>query len=309
MTFLRSIPAPVIALVAIALGSAMDAVIKGATATIALLTIVFFRYLVGMVLVGAPYLALRKPLPSPTALRFHAMRGAAQLSAALLFFYSLTRLGLAEATTIGFTATLMVAPFARVILGEKIHPRAALAALLGFVGVLIAVSGEPPTENDGRLIGILACLGGAATYALTLVMLRARAAEDGAFMIAALSNALPTLYLLPFMVLFGTLPDGGDLPVLVLIGLMGTGLWILMTFAYARAEAQLLAPLDYSALIWSGLLGYVFFSEALSWQLLGGALVIIGACLLVAIPEGVGGRLRARIGLPLPPRDPPDPKG
>jgi drug/metabolite transporter (DMT)-like permease len=59
----------------------------------------------------------------------------------------------------------------------------------------------------------------------------------------------------------------------------------LMTLAYARAPAQRLAPLEYSALIWSGLFGSVFFSEYPGWQTWVGAVIIIGACLIVAFEE------------------------
>ena len=58
-----------------------------------------------------------------------------------------------------------------------------------------------------------------------------------------------------------------------------------MTLAYARAPAQRLAPLEYSALIWSGLFGSIFFQEYPGWQTWVGALVIIAACLIVAFEE------------------------
>jgi len=70
----------------------------------------------------------------------------------------------------------------------------------------------------------------------------------------------------------------------------------LLTLAYARAPAQQLAPLEYTALIWSALFGAVFFSEMPGWRLWAGAAIIIGACLLVAFENRFATRREA--GLP-----------
>jgi len=69
------------------------------------------------------------------------------------------------------------------------------------------------------------------------------------------------------------------------LGALGYAVWYLMTLAYARAPAQRLAPLEYTALIWSGIFGSVFFAEYPGWQTWVGAAVIIAACLIVAFEE------------------------
>ena len=67
-----------------------------------------------------------------------------------------------------------------------------------------------------------------------------------------------------------------------------------MTLAYANAKAQTLAPFEYTGLIWSSLLGYVFFHEIPSLRLYAGAGVIILACLVVAFETHFAARREAR---------------
>ena len=73
-----------------------------------------------------------------------------------------------------------------------------------------------------------------------------------------------------------------DVPAFAFTGFAGFLLWLLLTQAYARAPAQSLAVAEYSALIWSALLGYFFFSEIPRWQVWIGALVIVAAVMLSA---------------------------
>ena len=77
-------------------------------------------------------------------------------------------------------------------------------------------------------------------------------------------------------------PAIGDLPLFAVAGLTGFLLWFLLTQAYARAPAQSLAAAEYTALIWSALLGYFFFAEVPRWQVWIGGLVIVAAVTLSA---------------------------
>ena len=93
------------------------------------------------------------------------------------------------------------------------------------------------------------------------------------------------------------MPDWSDIPLFLMFGVLGYTTWYLMTLAYARAPAQRLAPLEYSALIWSGLFGSVFFQEYPGWQTWVGAVIIIGACLIVAFEERFS--TRKETGMPV----------
>ena len=132
------------------------------------------------------------------------------------------------------------------------------------------------------MYGVVSCFLSAFLYAFGLVLLRMRATHEDATTIAMFTNVVPAIALLPITFgLFGS-PDWNDIPLFLMFGILGFATWYLMTLAYARAPAQRLAPLEYSALIWSGLFGSIFFGEYPGWQTWVGALVIIAACLIVA---------------------------
>ena len=135
-----------------------------------------------------------------------------------------------------------------------------------------------------------------------------RAVREDAVTIAMFTNIVPALALLPISIVlpllssaglapaFWTNPDWSDLPLFLFLGLMGYSVWFLMTLAYARAPAQRLAPREYTALIWSAILGAAIFAEQPGWRLWAGALAIIASCLIVAFEDHF--RTRRQAGLP-----------
>ena len=270
--------------IGVALGCGIDAIVKTVATELAVITLLAWRFLFGGGFALGAYMAAKKPLPKLPALRFHTMRSVIQLVSAFLFFWALTQLGLAEVTVVGFTAALMVAPVALVVLGEKITAISVIAALVGFAGAVFAISGETsgaPVDGD-RLLGALAGFASAFLYALTLVLVRLRAREEDTLTIVTFTNVIGGVMLLP--ILIWTLPtmNWAYIPALIFLGAMGTGVWWLLTYAYANAEAQQLAPIEYTSLIWAAALGAVFFDEVPGWQLYLGAAIIIGACLIMA---------------------------
>jgi S-adenosylmethionine uptake transporter len=294
-----------IAAFAIAMGAVIDALVKGVAPGAGLHHLLAWRFLFGGVIAGAVFLAKKRPRPSNEAIRFHTMRGLLQLFCAFTFFYALTQLRLAEATALGFTAALMVAPVARLVIGERLSGVAVLAALIGFGGVALAVFGSNPEGSAApgeRTLGYVALFSSTIGYAFVLVFLRMRARHEDATTIALFTNIVPAIALLPVTLgLFGW-PSLSYIPFFLLLGLLGYSVWYLMTLAYAQAEAQVLAPLEYTALVWSALLGLFFFDEWPGPALWIGAVIIIGSCLLVAFES----RFRTRRGARMPASDLPE---
>lgn len=301
LTRLLAMPV-LIAIIAIAMGTGIDALVKGVAPEAGLHHLLAWRFLFGGIIAFAVFRAKRRPRPSGAAIRFHTVRGLLQLFCAFTFFYALTQLRLAEATALGFTAALMVAPVARIVIGEKISPVAVGAALIGFMGVALAVwgsggdAGEAIAEGKNRTLGLVALFSSTIGYAFVLVLLRMRATREDATTIAMFTNAVPAIALLPITFgLFG-FPALASIPLFLILGMLGYSVWFLMTLAYAKAPAQQLAPIEYTALIWSAILGLVFFDEWPGWQLWAGAVIIIASCMIVAF-EGHF-RTRREAGLP-----------
>lgn len=273
----------------------MKSVMQGSTSV---LTATTWRYLLGSVIMLAIFMQARRPMPGLPAIRFHALRSLAQVISAFCFFYSLTQIALAEAVVMGFTAALMIAPIARVILGEKMSPITIGASLIGFCGAALAATAETagaPADGN-RLLGTVSVLGSAVLYALNIVLLRLRTREEDSLTLVTFMNIFPAMFLLPFMFAFtDPLPAEGAWTKLGGAAVFGIGIWWLMTMAYARAKAQTLAPFEYTGLIWSALLGYLFFQEIPGWRVWAGAGIIIAACLVVAFETHFIARRQAKL--------------
>ncbi|HEV7694613.1 MAG TPA: DMT family transporter [Hyphomonadaceae bacterium] len=272
-----------LALVGIFMGCILDAMIKHLGASYSVILVAFMRYLFGTLIAGTAVIALRKKLPNAKGIRAHAIRAIALTGSATLFFYSLQKLPIAEATVLIFCAPLMVAPLGRWILKEKLRPFAMAGLVLGFIGVIIAVQGTPPgAETTERLYGILAGVSASTLYALSIVLLRQLAQKDDVLVTAFFGNIFPALYLLIPTLILGGAPRLADIPAFAFTGLAGFTLWFMLTHAYSRAPVQRLAATEYTALIWSALLGYFFFSEVPRIQLWIGAVLVVLAVMVAA---------------------------
>ena len=280
---LKSMPPIAIAAAGVMLGCAMDAMVKTLGLAYGVVLIATARYIFGAMFSAAAVMAMKARLPNAAGLRRHALRAIIIAICSVLFFNCLDILPIAEATVLIFCAPLMIAPMARVMLGEKVRVMAAVALAIGFVGVLVTVQGaEGAGDNARRVEGIASGVAAAVLYALSMVLLRQLARNDSAVVTAFLSNVFPAIYLVPFAIYLGAAPAAIDLPLFALTGLAGFMMWFMLTAAYSRAPAPDIAPAEYTALIWSALLGYVFFAELPRWQVWAGAGVIVLAVTLSA---------------------------
>ena len=284
------LPLPILsALLAVALLSLMDALMKGASLAVGAYSAAFLRSLCGLALVAPLWLARGGRWPSRDVLKVHLLRGVCGSFMALTFFYALTKLPLAETIAISFIAPLVALYLAAIFLGEKIRREAIIAAVLGLAGTVVIVGGKiGPTGLGGGpmgedvLLGLAAILFSALLYAGNLVISRHQAQlahplEISAFHsgVAALvlGLAAPVMLRLPgqeaALLIFGS-------AVLTVIGMVA------FAWAYARAEAQVLVPMEYSGFLWASLFGWLFFAEAVTaTTVIGTALIVIG-CWLAA---------------------------
>jgi S-adenosylmethionine uptake transporter len=218
--------------------------------------------------------------------RAHGLRAVVISGCAVAFFWSLTALPLVEVIVISFLAPLLMPFTARLMLGERIRPRNVGAGLAGFAGVIVASAGAPAeAASDMRMLGVAAVLFAAVTYAISMTMLRGRAGKDGPEISGLLAALLPGLIVGGPAILTGDMPPASDFPAFLLLGLFAAGGMFLFAKAYASAETQVLAPLEYTALIWAAGIGWFLFAEPVRPQVWAGAAVIIGACLWGAREE------------------------
>jgi S-adenosylmethionine uptake transporter len=272
-----------VATAGIALFSMMDAVMKGLSIAIGAYNALLWRTMAGAVLGGTVFLLRRQPWPGRAAIRLHLARGILSAAMAILFFWGLARVPLAQGVALAFIAPLIALYLAALHLHEQIGRRAILASALGFAGVIVILSGQAEAHlGPDALRGALAILVSAILYAYNIVLMRKQALVAGPVEIAFSMSLIMTLCFLaaaPWLAIF---PASRHLPAVAGAALLAFASLMLLSWAYARAEAQHLAPVEYGAFVWASLFGLIVFHEPVRPATLAGAALIVTACLLAA---------------------------
>jgi drug/metabolite transporter (DMT)-like permease len=271
------------ALLAIALLSIMDAVIKALAAHYATFEVAFLRFAGGTLISGMVAAVARPGWPSRQTAIANGWRGLLVVITATTFFYALGRLPLAETLALSFLAPIFIAVLGMLILRERVDRRVVGGLAAGFAGMAVIVWGHGRQGGaDIPLDGALAALASAISYAFAMVLLRARARHDRTEIIVLFQNIGPALLLAAPAAWVWTAPRSEDLWLILLLGMLGTGGHLLMAQAFARAEAARLAPLEYTALIWAIALGYGLFGEIPTPTTLAGAALIVAGAFVTA---------------------------
>jgi S-adenosylmethionine uptake transporter len=280
---LKAAPVAACAL-AIMILSGMDAAMKTLVIAVGVYNTILWRSLLATFVSGAGWFPGRGAWPLASTLRLHVLRSALIGLVLLTFFWGLARLPLAEAIGLSFVAPLLALFLAAVLLGEQIRRQAIWASLAGFVGVAIIMAGQfgQASFSHEVMLGTGAVLLSTLFYAYNLILARRQAllAKPSEIMFFQ-SLSLSVFFLLPAPWIASALPS--ELwPLLAGVTALSLGGQYLMSWAYARAEAQYLIPTEYSAFIWAIVFGWMFFGESAGWATVVGACLIIAGCIVAA---------------------------
>ena len=269
--------------------SLMDAFMKEAALMIGAYTATVLRAFIGAALIAPVWLARRPAMPSRAVLKLHLERGVVSAFMALTFFYSLTLLPLAEAIALSFIAPLIALYLARVLLGETISSAAILASVLGFAGTLVIVGGRIGSGalDEKAAWGIAAVFVSALLYAYNFIVIRRQAQVAGPLEIATFHSGVGGLVLLTLAPFAWETPVAAALPWLLIAGALTVAGSFAISFAYARAEANVLVPTEYSGFVWASLFGWLFFREPVTLPTLAGTALIVTGCWLATRPGRV----------------------
>jgi S-adenosylmethionine uptake transporter len=267
----------------VALFSVMDAAMKGLSLSIGVYNALLWRAVAGTLLGLVLMLVLRQRWPTLSVLRLHLLRGTVVAFMALSFFWALVRLPLAEAIALSFIAPLIALYLAAWLLKEQVSRAAILASLLGLVGVAVILSGRMHgSYNEDALAGAGAVLLSAVLFAWNLILQRQQAQLASPVEVAFFQH----LVMLGIFALaapwLAILPPPGALPLVALAATLAFTSLSALAWAYARAEAQRLIPVEYSAFVWGAIIGWLTFGEALAVTTVAGAALIVTACLIAA---------------------------
>ena len=211
----------------------------------------------------------------------HVARAVLVALAIFTFYTALTYLPLAEVTAIAFAAPLIMTALSRPLLGEQVGWRRWSAVLVGFAGVLIVVKPGTAAFQPAALIALAAAL----LYALMLMTARKFAASESAISLVFWSTAGAGLIAGTLMPFTWTPVAANDAGWFLALGGLGAVTMLLLTRAFHLAPAAVVAPFDYTALIWALAYGWLIWGEVPAPTTWGGAAVIAGAGLYVTHRE------------------------
>lgn len=218
------------------------------------------------------------------------MRGLLMASAYLGFVLAIATMPLADGVSIYFTMPLFVAALAGPVLGERVPGYRWAAVLAGFLGVLITIRPGSGLFEPAALLALYSAFGYAAgqiiarrigltvrpavvayhqnTIYLAVGLALAAVFGGGAFA----TDAHPSL---DFLTRGWVWPSPADLALMCVLGLISGLAMLLFTQAYQQAEANFVAPFEYTAMFWAAGYGFLLFGDVPDWATgLGGALVI-----------------------------------
>ncbi|MDJ0942946.1 MAG: DMT family transporter [Kiloniellales bacterium] len=267
---------------AMALLSAMDAVVKWLSADYSTIQLMFFRSVFAF-LPLAP-LVLRSGWAGALHTRrlgSHALRSVFGLSALGCFFWSLALLPLADATAITFAAPLFVTALSQPLLGEVVRARRWTAVGVGFIGVLVMVQPGVGVFQPAALLPLAAAL----FLALMVIQVRKLTRTESNITIVLYYTIISTLVTGLVVPFYWVTPDLADLLLLAMVGVLGGTGQLVLTAAYRRTEASILAPFDYTAMVWAVLFGFLVWGELPAQNIWLGVAVVIASGIYIIYRE------------------------
>jgi drug/metabolite transporter (DMT)-like permease len=261
-----------------------DVTAKYLSATLPSIEITWIRFVVfalimipGMV-PGSPVYALRSDRP-----RFQVMRGVTLLGSSLLFITGLRYLPIAEASATGFVSPLFVTALSIIFLGERVGLRRWVSTAVGLFGVLVILRPGTSAFHAAAFFPVVSAL----SWASTLIMTRMMSGRDPAITTMTYSSIVGISILTLLVPFVWVAPSWHDLLLGLLIGVASTlGQWIVV-LAFRYADASVLAPFQYTQLLWVSILGFLVFGELPDVWTVVGAVFIVASGLYTAHRERV----------------------
>jgi drug/metabolite transporter (DMT)-like permease len=205
----------------------------------------------------------------------HLIRNMAHFTGQNLWFYAVTVIPLAQVFALEFTSPLWVIILSPLILGERLTLVRGLAAIMGFVGILIVARPGMAELNAG----VITAASSAIFFALTIMFTKRLTRTQS---ITCILFYLTTMQLVMGVIAAGydgdiALPDAQSLPFVVLVGAAGLMAHYCMTNALAIAPATVVVPIDFVRLPFIAVVGMLLYNEALDiWVFVGAAVIFAG---------------------------------
>ena len=235
-------------------------------------------------------LLARKQFPAGLSTKrplLHLTRATSGVISMFCGFSALIFLPLSDTTAIGFAAPLFGVIFSVILLHEKVRIYRWTAVFAGLIGVLLIfvphlIESFTGTAGRAALLGSLLALAGALLSAFSMTTVRRLTLTEKTPAIVFYFSVGATFVSLATLPFGWVMPTPLDAVMLISIGLLGGIAQVLLTQSYRYADASLVTPFDYLALLWAILFGWMVFSELPGWQMLtGGGIVIVAGIFVI----------------------------
>ncbi len=249
----------------------MSVCIKATGDHIPLFQVVFFRNFFALLPLIFFIYFLKLNIRSINNYKLHLVRAFIGISAMSLFFVSLRYVPLVEMQTISYSSVFFISILSIFFLGEKIGYRRIIAIIIGFFGILIILKPSSTIFSNYSLLPLIASL----FLSMAVIVLKKILLTNNNVLSVWVFTIFCTIISLFFYNKSWIWPNNLDLTFMVASGLLGFVAQICLTKSFQLADASVLAPLDFSSVIWSFFLGYIFFGELISLDVLLGGFIII----------------------------------
>jgi drug/metabolite transporter (DMT)-like permease len=259
-----------------------DALAKWLTSSYPPLQIIFVRNLLALPMITAIVLWTGGAGALWTRhLGIHAFRGLLMVGGAYTFFRGLEVLPLAEATSLIFAAPIFITALSVPLLREAVGWRRWAAVIVGFAGVLIIVRPGAATFQPASLFVV----GTAMFYALGMISARWIGRGEDVWTMMFYIVLFPLLFSASLVPFVWQTPDIAHLPLFLGLAVFGTLGMTLITQAFRLAQAAIVAPFEYTALIWASVLGWLVWGDIPGLWIYVGAAVIIASGIYIVFRE------------------------
>jgi len=208
--------------------------------------------------------------------------------AMILSFWAYQELPLADANALSFTRTLWLVPLAAIVLKEHVGPRRISATVVGFLGALLMIQ---PSANGSLGWPAIAALTSALVFAWTVTGMKLMTRDHTTLTLMCWASLLGFVLAIPPALFVWRTPTVVDFWLLAAMGALGTITQACYIKGMAEGDAAVMAPVDYTRLVFAIVLGYALFREVPSALTMTGAAIIIGSTLYITIRE-------SRLGVP-----------
>ena len=250
----------------------MSVCIKATGDNLPLFEVVFFRSFFALIPLFLVIFYFNLKITSINNYKLHFFRGLVGIAAMSLFFISLRYVPLIEMQTISYSSVFFISILSIFFLGEKIGYRRVIAIIVGFIGVVIILKPDVNLFSNYSVLPLLASI----FLSMAVIILKKILLTNNNILSVWTFTLFATLFSLFFFNNDWIWPNNFDLVLLIASGILGFVAQLCLSKSFQLADASVLAPLDFTSVIWAFLIGYIIFGEFLSREvLLGGPLILL----------------------------------